>query len=549
MAALLPAGRREQTRTSQPSEPVGMSLRHPGCAAIACAFVPMMSGFGYDCAQKAKGALHYGADSYEVRVGRFGRYFWTNTAADDLRSPIQARQLTELTMTSVVSISANPAADTVVFTGYPPAGALTMTIKTDGTVKVGIHDYLGGDVMKYFTTTPTVPVGKLVVITATVTVSKTLSVFFNGLLAFSQASAVSSFLYGSAPLPGPGPRGYNDAVYNGSTVEVYGVLANFAALPDKVVEGIGNAPWQLFAPIQEPRLISLPIGGGGAAALAGAAATGASATGSLSTAIPILGAAVSGATANGSLSTAISLAGATATISATATGDLSATIRLAGDAVAAALAAGGLSTGIPLAGGGSVGGAGTGDLSTGSGLAGAGAAGAAGTGVLTTQITLSGAAIAQAIASGALTTTPSGLAGDGTSSSSGSGALSTAIPLAGAAAVSVVGTGGLVTAIPLAGASTVAVSATGDLVVSLGLAGAALVSAIGSGALLTSITFSGAGLASALASGALTTVAVLAVDMPVTARIGTRFAARLTRIGSRYANGSRRIGARRTARG
>lgn len=264
-------------------------------------------------------------------------------------------------------------------------------------------------------------------------------------------------------------------------------------------------PWRVI----EPEQSYVPFAsGGGAAALAGGATFGATATGALSTAIPILGAAVSGATASGSLSTAISLAGATATISATATGALSATIRLAGDALAGALAAGGLATGIPLAGGGSVGGAGTGDLSTGSGLAGAGAAGAAGTGILTTQITLSGAAVAQAIASGALTTTPTGLAGDGTSSSSGSGALSTGIPLAGAAAVSVVGAGGLVTAIPLAGAATVAVSATGDLVVSLGLAGAALISAIGSGALLTSITLNGAAVTGAVGAGALSGAAL-----------------------------------------
>ena len=260
MAALLPVGRQEQTRTLQPSQPVEVNAKHPGCDAIMCAFLPIMSPLGYDCVQHSKGAMHYGVDTYETRPGRFGKYFWTNYAPDDLRVSIQSRVLSELTMTSIVSISANPSTDTVVFTGYGPGGAVIMTIKTDGTVKVSIHDYLGGDVMKHFTTTPTVPVGRLVVITATVTPTKTLTVFFNGLLVFSQASAVSSFIYGSVPLPGPGPRGYNDAVYNGSTVEVYGVLANGVALPDKVVEGVGNAPWQLFAPIQEPRLISLPIG-------------------------------------------------------------------------------------------------------------------------------------------------------------------------------------------------------------------------------------------------------------------------------------------------
>lgn len=303
-----------------------------------------------------------------------------------------------------------------------------------------------------------------------------------------------------------GAAPYAVSVLRGARSPVLLQAAWKTALFDRHAAELTRLPWKLFEPITEPAFYSL--GGGGSAALDGVATSGASATGSLSTAIPILGAAVSGATASGSLSTAISLAGATATISGTAAGDLSATIRLAGDAVSGAIAAGGLATGIPLVGDGTGGAAGAGDLSTGSGLAGAGAAGAAGTGVLTTQITLSGAAIAQAIASGALTTTPAGLAGDGTSSASGSGALSTGIPLAGAAAVSVVGTGGLVTAIPLAGAATVAVSATGDLVVSLGLAGAALISAIGSGALLASITLNGAAVTGAVGAGALSGAAL-----------------------------------------
>ena len=239
------------------------------------------------------------------------------------------------------------------------------------------------------------------------------------------------------------------------------VLVWNRSLSDSEVASLRENPWQLFAPVRRPVFFAA---GGAPAELAGAGVAGATGTGALTTAIPILGAAVVSATGSGALTTAIPLAGAAATVSATGSGNLSTVIRLDGAALAAV----------------------------------------AGAGDLTAQITLSGAALASVIGSGALTTAPAGLAGDAAGGATGTGTLSTSIPLAGAAAVSVVGSGGLVTAIPLAGGATAAVTGSGDLTITLsGLSGAALVAVAGSGALVTSIVLSGAAVARAVGTGVL----------------------------------------------
>ncbi len=232
------------------------------------------------------------------------------------------------------------------------------------------------------------------------------------------------------------------------------------------VEALSRNPRLVFAPTR--RVVHF-VAAGGAAALAGAGTAGATGTGALTTAIPIVGAAVVSAAGVGALSTAISLVGASATVSASGSGNLTTTIRLDGAALASV----------------------------------------AGAGALTAQITLSGAALASVVGTGALTTAPAGLAGDATGGATGTGTLTTGIALAGSASVSAIGAGGLVTGIPLSGGATAAVTGSGDLAITLsGLSGAALASVVGGGALLTSITLSGAALASALGSGVLTTIGV-----------------------------------------
>jgi len=242
----------------------------------------------------------------------------------------------------------------------------------------------------------------------------------------------------------------------------------------------------------------------GGAALAGNAAAVAAATGALTTGIQIAGASIVTTTATGSLTTGIPLAGNAAAVSL-AGGVLTAQIRLTGAALSKALAAGALSTGIRLAGDAAAAATATGTLAAPIALAGDAIDQASASGALTTQIRLSGAALAQVLATGDLTAGAGGaqLAGDAAVSASGSGTLTTAIKLAGAASAIAIATGGLVTGIPLIGASASVSSATGDLTISITLSGAALAQAAASGSLSAQILLDGAALASALATGTL----------------------------------------------
>jgi len=157
----------------------------------------------------------------------------------------------------------------------------------------------------------------------------------------------------------------------------------------------------------------------------------------------LAGAATTVASASGSLSTAIRLAGSS-TATATASGTLNTTIRLAGAAQAQASATGTLSTAIRLAG-----------------LA---QAGVVGTGTLTTAIKLTGAASAVAAAVGALAGGGAGLSGAATAAASGAGTLITGIPLTGAAYARASAVGALTTGIALAGAAAASSTAAGMLV-------------------------------------------------------------------------------------
>lgn len=221
---------------------------------------------------------------------------------------------------------------------------------------------------------------------------------------------------------------------------------------------LSKDPWQIFEPEIQASWVQLAAGGG----LAGSATAQSTATGALTTGIPISGASASVSTASGSLTTAIPLAGSAASVSL-AGGVLSTQIMLSGDAVAAAAASG----------------------------------------ALTTQIVLSGAALAQALATGDLNTSPQGLAGNAAASASGSATLTTAIPLAGAASAFSVATGGLITGIPLAGVAASVASATGDLTISITLSAQAMAQAAASGSLSTQIQLSGAAVAQALVTATL----------------------------------------------
>lgn len=213
------------------------------------------------------------------------------------------------------------------------------------------------------------------------------------------------------------------------------------------------------------------------AALAGGPAAQATATGALSTQIPVTAAAAVVATATGALSTAIPLAGQTAAVSV-AGGVLTARITLSGAAVAQALGAAGL----------------------------------------TAQITLSGAAIAQALATAGLAT-GAGLAGSAAAQSLATGALITQIPLSGSATAHATAAGGLTTIIRLAGAAASVSTLTGGLSTAITLDAAAIAQALAAGGLTASIRLDATALAQAVADGTLSSApSILAETRIIKAR-------------------------------
>lgn len=227
--------------------------------------------------------------------------------------------------------------------------------------------------------------------------------------------------------------------------------------------------------------------GGSAAALDGAASAQATATGTLTTQIPLTGAAAVVATATGALSTAIPLTGQAASVSI-ADGVLTTQISLDGSALAQASASG----------------------------------------ALTTQISLSGAALAEALASAGLTTSSGGLEGTAAAQATASGSLLTAIPLAGAAQAWATAEGGLTTIIQLSGAAASVSSATGSLLIETTLSGAALAQAQAAGELTTQIRLDAQALAQVAATGALTGGS--AALLPVQSRFLLKAPGRLARL-------------------
>ncbi|MGE0289683.1 MAG: hypothetical protein AB7I42_25665 [Bradyrhizobium sp.] len=218
-----------------------------------------------------------------------------------------------------------------------------------------------------------------------------------------------------------------------------------------------------------------------AAVLEGDAAGQSTATGALTTAIPLSGAAVSLVTAAGTITTEIKLA-ADAFSVVTGGGALSTQIPLSGAALAEAVAQAELTAQILM------GGAASGE--------------ATGTGDLTIEIRLAGDALAEATATGDLFNAAQ-LEGSATGEATAGGDLTTAIPLAGAALTVASAEGNLTTIIPLAGAAASVTSAQGDLITEIRLGAAAAATALAGGDLTAYIRLAGDAIAQAAATGAL----------------------------------------------
>lgn len=258
-----------------------------------------------------------------------------------------------------------------------------------------------------------------------------------------------------------GTRGDTYTYMLGSAAAAFGFPR---VLSDAEIRAISGNPALVFdAPLSLP----MPAASGGAAVLEGAASGAASASGALTTGIPIAGAALSVTTASGSLAVGIPLAGAAASMSA-ASGNLTAQITLAGSAIAQAVSSALLSSGITMTA--------------------AAVAQAAADGTLVTAIQLLGSAQAQAGASGSLTAPSGGLEGNAQAAASASASLSTQIRLSGSAIAQAAASGSLSgSAIDLAGAAVSTASASGELTVNIALTAQALASAIASGSLTAQI--------------------------------------------------------------
>jgi hypothetical protein len=274
------------------------------------------------------------------------------------------------------------------------------------------------------------------------------------------------------------------------------------------IRSISANPWQLFeAPDEDDSSVVVAD-----TSLTAGATAGATATGALSTSIPLSAGAAAVASALGTLSTSVRLTAAAAAV-ATGSGLLATSIRLNGSAGAQAAAGGLLTTGINLVAAASANASASGTLSGGAAqLAGAAIAAASASGVLSTAVVLSGAAQANAAATAALAGGSAQLAANAVAGASSSGALTTAIRLSGsthatASASATLAGGGA----QLSGAAVALASASGQLITQISLVGSASASTAASG------TFSGAGAqlsgvaaASTGTSGTLTTAIALA---------------------------------------
>ncbi len=287
-------------------------------------------------------------------------------------------------------------------------------------------------------------------IAVTITAGGTVQMYQDGV---SQGLTAVTYTNGATTQTGAyvlGNRSTDNArVWNGQLGDL--LIFDRVATDDEILS-LHNNQNQIYKPTS--RRLWVVGAGGGAAALAGNATAQASATGSLTTAIPIAAAVVSISTASAALSTAIPLSGAAASV-ASSNGSLTAQIRLTADALAQAIAGAALSSGIILTAN--------------------AVAQAAAQGTLSTLINLIANAQGSASASASLTAGSSGLSADAQATATASASLTAQIRLSAAAVSQATATADLTTgAIPFTATALSIASASGALTTSIKLAAVAV---------------------------------------------------------------------------
>ena len=247
------------------------------------------------------------------------------------------------------------------------------------------------------------------------------------------------------------------------------------------------------------------VEGAGGAALSSAATVAATASGAVSTAIPILSAATAVQTATGSLSVSAALIdlASSASVVVGATGGMSVLVSLAGDVITNALASASLS------------------VASGS-MSGDAIAESTAHGGLSVSVLLSGAAFSEAVSQAVLSQL-TGLSGGGQGAVTAAGDLQSvgAAALLGTASVVAGATGNLGIGIPIEGFAQGSVSASGALVALAPISGEATVTALAGGNVQVTIAtvLSGAAMSAVAAGGSL------AIEVPLSgSAVGRVFA-------------------------
>jgi len=240
--------------------------------------------------------------------------------------------------------------------------------------------------------------------------------------------------------------------------------------------------------------------------MAGAAAAESAVTATLTTGIPLAADAAGQSTATAELQSDTPELAANASGQSTATADLTTTITLSGAAIAQALATAAIDTSILLAGGASAQSDASADISTGIPLEANAAGQATATGGLTIQIQLSADAVAHALATASLDGAPVSMLTDAVGESTATGSLTTQIPVHADASAFVSGSGDLNTQIALSAVAVSVSTATGSLDVDLSLSSDATAIVLSGADLTTQIRLSADAIINALSSADLSTL-------------------------------------------
>lgn len=277
----------------------------------------------------------------------------------------------------------------------------------------------------------------------------------------SNTMLLSFFLY-SDPASFTAPTG-SDGSFANSPQNTNGAAVSWEAISSSGATGTRTATLGTARDCLGVSVLLKETGGGGPQALAGDAATVASATGAVQMALPVASTSASVATAAGSLSIALPLQAA-ASVIASATGGVTMQLSMAGSALSEVLASGALGLTMPLAGDAASEATTTGDLTTGgeADLSGGATVESAGTGQITLSMALSGAAISEAIAAAGITL-ESALAAQAVAQAAGAGAIEHTTDLAGDAVAEAAGVADAGMNLPLSGGAQGQQTATGDL--------------------------------------------------------------------------------------